>query len=85
MATESGAHTYRPEGTPTPRVMVPPELATALEVLDPKASLATRLDAIEDVARWVIEIPAVKRLRKPAPHQLGRLRTLVAVLRSTPA
>lgn len=56
------------------------ELIQALDLLDPKASLPTRLDALEDVARAVIEISAVKRLSRPAPLQLARLRALIAQL-----
>lgn len=83
MATEASG-SYRPGSTPAPTKRTPPELAQALDLLDPKASLATRLDALEDVARWVIEIPAVKRLLKPAPLQLARLRTLVGALQANP-
>ncbi|MCX5744137.1 MAG: hypothetical protein NT062_16735 [Proteobacteria bacterium] len=75
---------YRPGNTPSPTRRTPPELAMSLDLLDPKASLATRLDALEDVARWVIEIPTVKRLLKPAPLQLARLRTLVSALAVNP-
>ncbi len=67
----------------TSPVTLPPG-AQALEVCDPDAPLAQRLEALEGVARWVIEIPALKRLHRPAPLQLQQLRVLLDALRSSP-
>ncbi len=64
-------------------VMLSP-CAGQLEECNPKASLAERLDALENVARWVIEIPALKRLHRPAPLQLQQLRTLLDTLKAEP-
>jgi site-specific recombinase len=55
-----------------------------LEACDPDAPLAQRLEAIEDVARWVIDIPALKRLHRPAPLQLQQLRSLLDTLKAAP-
>ena len=62
----------------------PPELLDALEQLDPAAPLEARLAALEDVARWVIEVPALRRLLRPAPLQLSHLRLLLQVLQADP-
>ena len=62
----------------------PPELLDALSALDPNARLEHRLEQLEDVARWVIEVPALKRLSRPAPLQLSHLRLLLQVLGSEP-
>src|SRR5687768_853181 len=59
--------------------------AHALSACDPAASLAQRLDALEDVARWVSDLPALKRLRRPAPLQLQQLRILLDTLAKSPA
>jgi site-specific recombinase len=64
---------------------VPPELVPVLEALDPNADLAARLDALEDLARQVIELPAIKRLNAPAPLQLARLQTLLHCLAAVPS
>ncbi|HEY5923780.1 MAG TPA: hypothetical protein VIV11_18990 [Kofleriaceae bacterium] len=64
---------------------VPPELVPVLEALDPKANLSARLDALEDLLRLVIEIPAIQRLRAPAPLQLARLHALLQSLAAVPA
>ena len=48
--------------------LAPTELFDALAALDPSAALADRLDEVEAVARWVIEVPALKRLARPARH-----------------
>ena len=66
-------------------VQAPPELLTALDALDPTAVLEARLDALEVLARWVIEVPAFKRLQRPAPLQLARLKLLLAALAAEPA
>jgi site-specific recombinase len=58
----------------------PSELFALLGALDPEGSLAKRLDTIEELARWVIEVPAFKRLLRPAPLQLARLRQLIEVV-----
>jgi len=62
----------------------PPELLAALGALDPKASLEERLDQIEEVARWVIEVPALKRLSRPESLQLSHLTVLLATLSNSP-
>ncbi len=66
------------------RVATPLDLGQSLDLLDPTASLPTRLDALEDVCRWVIEIPAVKVLSRPAPLQLAHLRQLITALDKNP-
>jgi site-specific recombinase len=58
----------------------PAELLGALHSLESSAPLEERLDALETLARWVIEIPTTRRLSRPAPQQLSRLRTLLAVV-----
>src|SRR5215467_2143864 len=65
-------------------ITAPPELLGALHSLDPSASLAARLDAVENIARWVIEIPTAKRLSRTAPQQIGRLRILISTLAADP-
>jgi site-specific recombinase len=61
-------------------VQAPANLQRALAALDPSAPLEVRLDRLEDVARWVIEVPALKRLSRPAPLQLSHLRLLLQAL-----
>lgn len=58
--------------------------AQVLESANPNAPLAQRLEALEDIARWVIDIPALKRLHRPAPLQLERLRILLDTLKTSP-
>jgi site-specific recombinase len=67
-----------------PKVIAKPssELLALLGAVDPDNSLAKRLDTIEDLARWVIEVPAMKRILRPAPLQIARLEQLIAVVRS---
>jgi len=60
------------------------QLLTLVAALNVDASLAKRLDAVEELARWVIEVPAFKRLMRPAPMQLKRLETLIKLLRAEP-
>ncbi len=48
-------------------------LLNLLGRLDKDLALADRLDVVEDLARWVIEVPALRRLLRPAPFQLARL------------
>src|ERR1700733_6048707 len=74
MATVAAAPTFE----------VPPELIPLLEALDPSAVLSQRLDALENLARILIEIPAIQRLRRPAPLQLARIRALLASLDAVP-
>ena len=64
--------------------MAPSELLTLLGALHPDLSLAKRLDSLEDLARWVIEVPAFKRLLRPAPLQIARLRQVLAVVAADP-
>ncbi len=64
--------------------VVSPELLAAVDDLQPTSSLADRLRALETLARWVIETPALKRLRAPAPLQLSRVRQLVRVCMAEP-
>src|SRR5688500_3012005 len=65
-------------------VMLSP-CAPILEACDPGAPLAKRLEQLEEVARWVIEMPALKRLHRPAPLQLEQLRILLETLKASPA
>ncbi|HEY0253811.1 MAG TPA: hypothetical protein VGC41_19910 [Kofleriaceae bacterium] len=65
-------------------VELPPELERAVSALDPSASLSVRLDAIEDLARWVIYPGGFARLRAPAPLQLSRLKHFIQVLEDHP-
>jgi site-specific recombinase len=58
--------------------------AQPLELCDPRAPLAQRLEALEEVARWVIEIPALKRLHRPGPLQLMNVRILLDTLKASP-
>lgn len=51
-------------------------LLHALEVSRP---LSERLDALEDLARWVIAVPTLRRLR-PVLFQLSRLRLFIEVV-----
>ena len=46
--------------------------------------LQTLLDRgdLPNLARWVIEVPAFKRLLRPAPLQIARLQTLIAAVNS---
>src|SRR5215813_598132 len=62
----------------------PPELVRALNALDPSAPLEARLDHLEEVCRWVIQVPALKRLSRPAPLQLSHLRLVLQVLAANP-
>src|SRR5512140_2513084 len=59
-----------------------PQLVTLVAALHADTSLAKRLDGLEDVARWVIEVPALNRLIRPAALQVKRLESLVALLRT---
>jgi len=63
----------------------PSELLTLLGALHADMSLAKRLDSLEDLARWVIEVPALKRLLRPAPLQIARLTQVVAAVAEDPA
>ncbi|MFT3697872.1 MAG: hypothetical protein QM831_32325 [Kofleriaceae bacterium] len=63
---------------------LPPELERAVNALDPSASLVVRLDAIEEIARWVINPGGFARLRAPAPLQLSRIKHLIQVLEDHP-
>ncbi len=65
-------------------IAAPPELLGALHALDPSSSLSARLEGVESIARWVIEIPTAKRLSRTAPQQLGRLRVLLQTLAADP-
>jgi site-specific recombinase len=65
--------------------VVPPELVPVLEALDPQADLSVRLNAVEDLAHLVFDIPAMQRLRAPAPLQLARLHALLRTLETVPA
>jgi site-specific recombinase len=58
------------------------DLLARLAALDPELTLARRLDSVEELARWVIEVPAVKRLLRPAPLQLERLQQLIDVVKT---
>ncbi len=62
-------------------IELPQRLAAAFAALDPAASLSKRLDAVEDLARWVVESGP---LRKPEPLQLSRFRELIQVCRAKP-
>lgn len=63
---------------------VPEDLARLFAALRPEAALAVRLDAIEDLARWVLDAGGLDRLRKPGPRQLSRLRHLLDVVHAHP-
>lgn len=65
-------------------IELPPELEKAVNALDPSASLIVRLDAIEEIARWVINPGGFARLRAPAPLQLSRIKHLIQVLEDHP-
>lgn len=60
---------------------LPERLGAAFAALDPAAGLSARLDAVEDLARWVVESGP---LRKPEPLQLARLGQLVMICRARP-
>lgn len=66
-----------------PRHSTPTALQDLLNALDAGRPLAERLDALEDVARWVLAVPALKRLR-PIPYQLSRLRLLIDTVTAAP-
>src|SRR5262245_40462800 len=74
MATEVQA---RPIAKP------PSRLLTLVAALNAEAPLETRLDTLEELARWVVEVPT-HRLLRPAPIQLKRVQQLVDVLKTHP-
>ena len=64
---------------------MPMDLRLLAEALDPAASLPARLDALEDIARWTIDLGGFGRLRRPAPLQIARLQQLVEIAEAEPA
>jgi len=66
------------------RSTAPAALLSRLDRLDKDLPLADRLDAVEELARWVIEVPALRRLLRPAPFQLARLLQLLDAVATDP-
>lgn len=63
---------------------MPADLANLVKALDPTASLSARLDALEDLLSWAIQLGGLNRLRAPVPFQLARIEQLVQLAETRP-